>query len=120
MGSHRHLNHAEPPHPRLLDILIPASYIGHSPGNKYFLMDKNVNKGFSTEFDSVGPSENTHKTPPESSLGKSRFRVKSKMVTIEPVICVFFSINHYHLGTKHRTATYNMSFGTNILNDSIY
>ena len=47
-----------------------------SPGNKYFLMDKNVNKGFSTEFNSVGPCKNTPKTPPESSLGKASFSGK--------------------------------------------
>ena len=61
-----------------------------SPGNKYFLMDKNVNKGFSTEFDSVGPCKNTHKTPPESSLGKASFSGKIKMAAIKPVICEFF------------------------------
>ena len=44
--------------------------------NKYFLMDKNVNKGFSTEFDLVGLCENTHKTSPESSLGKATFSGK--------------------------------------------
>ena len=48
----------------------------NSPGNKYFLMDKNVNKGFSTEFDSVGPCKNTHKTPLKSSLGKASFSGK--------------------------------------------
>ena len=36
-------------------------------------MDKNVNKVISTEFDSVGPYKNTHKTPPESLLGKASF-----------------------------------------------
>ena len=49
---------------------------GSSSGNKYFLMDKNVDKIFSTEFDSVGPCKNTHKTPSESSLGKASFSGK--------------------------------------------
>ena len=50
-----------------------------------------------------------HANPP---WGKHRFRVKSKMAAIKPVIYVFFLINRYHFRTKHRTATYNMSFPT--------
>ena len=77
-----------------------------SPGNKYCLMDKNVNKGSSnlTQWGHVNPN------PP---WGKPRFRVKSKMAAIKPVICVFFLINRYNLRTKQRTATYNMSSRTN-------
>ena len=51
-----------------------GNYSGlYSLGNKYFLMDKNVNKGFSTEFDSVGPCKNTHKTPTRILSGESLF-----------------------------------------------
>ena len=50
-----------------------------------------------------------HPNPP---WGKPRFRVKSKMAAIKPVICVFFLINRYNLRTEQRTATYNMSFRT--------
>ena len=53
-------------------------------------MDKNVNKGVSTEFDSVRLCNTPYKTPPESTLGKPRFQVKSKMAAIKPVIYVFF------------------------------
>ena len=51
-----------------------------------------------------------HPNPP---WGKPRFRVKSKMTAIKPVICVFFLINRYNLRTKLQTATYNMSSRTN-------
>ena len=57
-----------------------------------------------------------HPNPP---WGKPRFRVKSKMAANKPVICVFFLINRYNLGTKQRTATYNMSFRTNFFKDFI-
>ena len=49
------------------------------------------------------------KTPTKPHLNPPRFREKSKMDAINPVICVFF-INRYHLRTKHRTATYTMVF----------
>ena len=39
-------------------------------------MDKNVNKGISTEFDSMGPYKTPYKTPPESTLGKASFSGK--------------------------------------------
>ena len=57
-----------------------------------------------------------HPNPP---WGKPRFRVKSIMAAIKPVICVFFLINRYNLTTKQRTATYNMSSRTNFLKDFI-
>ena len=61
------------------------------------------------------------KTPlkphPNLPWGKPRFRVKSKMADIKPVISVFFLINRYNLRTKQRTATYNMSSRTNFLNE---
>ena len=41
-----------------------------------YQMDKNVNKGISTEFDSVGICETPYKTPPESTLGKASFSGK--------------------------------------------
>ena len=49
-------------------------------------MDKNVNKGISTEFDSVGLCKTPYKTPPESTLGKASFPGKIKMAAIKPVI----------------------------------
>ena len=60
-----------------------------SPGNKYFLMDKNVNKGSSnlTQWGHVKTRIKPHPNPP---WRKPRFRVKSKMAAIKPVICVFF------------------------------
>ena len=67
-------------------------------------MDKNVNKGISTEFDSVGLCKTPYKTPPESTRGKPRFRVKSKMGK--------FLKNRSLLRTEHRRATYNMFFRT--------
>ena len=75
-------------------------------------MDKNVNKGFSTEFDSVGSCKTPMKPHPNPLWGKPRFRVKSKMAAIKPVICVFFLMNRYNLRTKQRRATYNMSSRT--------
>ena len=51
-----------------------------------------------------------HPNPPWE---KPRFRLKSKMAAIKPIICVFLLINRYNLRTKQRTATYNMSSRTN-------
>ena len=56
----------------------------------------------------------THIKPhPNRPQGKPRFRVKSKIAAIKPVIYVYFLINQYHLRTVHRRATYNMSFRSN-------
>ena len=49
-------------------------------------MDKNVNKGISTEFDSVGLCKSPIKPHPNPPWGKPRFRVESKMAAIKPVI----------------------------------
>ena len=94
-------------------------YWAPSPGDKYFLLDKNVNKGFSTEFDSVRPCKNTHKTPPESSLGKASFSGKFQNDRHLTSNLYKSLINRYHLRTKHQTATYNIFFRTILLRDSI-
>ena len=55
----------------------------------------------------------THiKSHPNPPWEKPCFGVKSKMAAIKPVIYDFFLINRYHLRTKHRRATYNISFRT--------
>ena len=53
-------------------------------------MDKNVNKGISTEFDSVGYVKQPIKPLPNPPWEKPRFRVKYKMAAIKTVIYVFF------------------------------
>ena len=53
-------------------------------------MDKNVNKGISTEFDSVRLCKAPYKPHPNPPRKKPRFRVKSKMAAIKPVIYVIF------------------------------
>ena len=45
-------------------------------------------------------------------MRKASFSSKIKMAAIKLVIDVFFKINWYHLRTKHRRATYNISFRT--------
>ena len=52
-----------------------------------------------------------HPNPP---WGKASFSGKSKKAVIKPVCYVFFLINRYHLRTKHRRATYIMSFRTQL------
>ena len=69
-------------------------------------MDTNVGKCFSTYFDSVELFQTAHKTPPESSLKKPRFRVKSKMAAIKLVIYIYF-LNRYDFRTKHQQVTNN-------------
>ena len=69
-----------------------------------------------TPWGYVKPPIKPHRNPP---WGKSRFRVKSKMAAIKPVIYVIFFLNRSLLRTKHRRATYNMFFRTTFLRDSI-
>ena len=59
------------------------------------------------------------KPHPNPHWEKPRFRVKSKMAAIKPVIYVIFFKNHSHLRTKYRKATYNMFFRTAFSRDSI-
>ena len=62
----------------------------------------------------------THIKPhPNPPCGKPRFQVKSKMAANKPVIYIYFE-NRYHFKTKHRRATYSMSFHTFFFGDSIF
>ena len=78
-----------------------------------------LTKGFQRNLTLWGHVKTPIKPHPNPPWGKPRFRVKSKMAAIKPVICVFFLINRYNLRTKQRTATYNMSSRTNFLKDFI-
>ena len=48
-----------------------------------------------------------HPNPPR---GKPCFQVKSKMAAIKPVIYLYFENRYHFRTTKHRRATYHMSF----------
>ena len=73
-----------------------------------------LTKGFQRNLTWCGHVKTPIKLHPYPPWGKPRFRVKFKKAAIKPVICVFFLINRYNLRTKQRTATYNMSFRTNV------
>ena len=53
-----------------------------SLSNERLRLDKNVNKGFSPEMNSLLVCKNRKKSPPESTHGKSSFWPKSKMAAI--------------------------------------
>ena len=61
------------------------------------------------------------KPHPKPPWGEPRFWVKSKMAAIiKPLIYIYIFLNRYHFRTKHRRATYNMSFRTIFFGDSIF
>ena len=100
--------------PHIKSIFL-AALSSFSPGNEvivdHWKWTKMLTKVFQrnlTQWGYVKPHVKPHPNPP---WGKPRLRVKSKKAAIKPVIDVFL-INRSHSRTKHRRATYNISFCT--------